>query len=274
MTRLKVLPHYLLPKKRITIWAGLVANIKSIKFKNWFITRFVNAYGVNMSEALESDPTKYACFNDFFIRHLKPDARVFANSPLVSPVDGAVSEIGRLASNQLMQAKGKTYSAQDLLGGDAQLAAVFKDGYFATLYLSPKDYHRVHMPLTGQLTFAKYIPGKLFSVQPLTTQYIPHLFARNERLVTLFDTALGQMALIFVGATIVGKIGTVFAGEMDRTQGIWTKSFDAPIELEKGSELGYFKLGSTVIMMLTKDADFNWRVGAGASIKLGQDLIN
>lgn len=240
----------LLPKVALSWIAGIFANSKIKWLKNFIIRAFIKKYGVNMSEALYSSPSAYASFNDFFIRQLQKEARPFTESYLVSPVDGIISEAGNIKEGLLMQAKGKTYTLQSLLGTEE--FNNFFNGYFATFYLSPKDYHRIHMPLDGIAKKTIYIPGKLFSVQPATQKLIPNLFAQNERVVIYFDTPKGEMIMVLVGAVIVGKIATTWTGEFIRSK---TKKIlqHNPISLKQGDEVGYFKLGSTVILLLSKD---------------------
>lgn len=215
---LKTLPQYLIPKHGITALAGYFADVKSPCFKNFLIRSFIHKFDVDMSEALIEDPKSYDSFNDFFIRHLKPECRPLSQSDIICPVDGCISEIGTIERGQLLQAKGKYYSVQELLACDAQLAEQFVQGQFATLYLSPKDYHRVHMPIDAELVSMTYIPGALFSVQPATTRIVPKLFARNERLAIFFKTKIGPMVMVMVGATIVGAIGTSWHGDVKRSK--------------------------------------------------------
>ncbi|HKW82131.1 MAG TPA: archaetidylserine decarboxylase, partial [Burkholderiaceae bacterium] len=210
--RLKVLPQYLLPKRALTRFAGTVASARRGGMPTQIIRRFVGRYGVDMSEAAEPDIAAYSSFNDFFTRALKPGVRPLAGADLVCPVDGAISQFGAIDRDQLLQAKGHRYSTTALVGGDAELAARFEHGHFATLYLSPKDYHRIHMPCAGRLLRMIYVPGALFSVNPLTARGVPGLFARNERVVRVFDTEHGPLVLALVGATIVGSMATVWHG--------------------------------------------------------------
>lgn len=270
---LKTAPQYLIPKQALTVLAGFAAQITHQGFKNALIRQFIRAYQVNMSEALIEDPTQYRTFNDFFIRHLKPDVRPMAPAAIVSPVDGVVSEIGAIQKGSLIQAKGHQYSVQELLACSLERAAEYQDGQFATLYLSPKDYHRVHMPMDARLIGMTYVPGALFSVSPTTARTIPKLFARNERLVIYFDTAIGPMAMVMVGATIVGAIGTSWHGELKRQK--TTLSFDYNQHpFQKGDEAGYFKLGSTVILLFANGSEMTWNksLSSGSAIKLGQHL--
>lgn len=273
---LKTLPQYLLPKHLLTIFAGLLANVKSPSVKDYLIRSFIDKYSVNMQEAQEENYQNYASFNDFFIRHLKPEVRVVAEADIVSPVDGCVSEIGLIQAGQLLQAKGHQYSVAELLMCEHHLTAAFQQGRYATLYLSPKDYHRVHMPLDATLQEMIYLPGKLFSVQPTTVRVVPSLFARNERLVAIFDTSVGLMAMVLVGATIVGAIGTSWHGELNRkSQGtkILYSAQNAPM-LKKAAEMGYFKLGSTVILLFADAKRTEWRADlvAGMPIRFGEAM--
>lgn len=270
---LKTLPQYLLPKSLITILAGALAKIRIPALKNFAIRNFIKAYGVNMQEALREDPEQYTDFNDFFIRHLKPACRPIALADLISPVDGCISEIGKIHQGQILQAKGHDYSVESLLT-DATLSEQFIDGHFATLYLSPKDYHRVHMPLEGILREMIQVPGKLFSVQPATARIVPRLFARNKRLVVLFDTAAGLMAMVLVGATIVGAIGTVWDGELRISGKIKRKTFSSAEKvLAQAAEMGYFKLGSTVILLFA-NPNLAWRadLASGSPVQFGENL--
>lgn len=276
---LKTLPQFMVPKQELTTFAGFMANVKQPTVKNYLIKRFIKKYHVNMQEALHENPEYYTTFNDFFIRQLKPSCRPTAQARVISPVDGCISEIGRIQQGQLLQAKGWTYSVQSLLASDTALASQFEQGLFATLYLSPKDYHRVHMPIAGTLKQATYVPGKLFSVQPTTARVIPSLFSRNERLVTLFDTDIGPMAMVLVGATIVGAIGTYWHGDIQRQSSVYELPSlalrDKKMHLLQQEEMGYFKLGSTVILLLTENCSLNWveTLQAQSSIRLGQALM-
>lgn len=255
MDKFKVRLQYWLPKHALTRLAGKLASAKAGSLTTAVIRWFIKQYNVNMDEALHSDPKHFATFNDFFVRELKPGLRpvVEDETTLVHPADACVSQFGPITDGQLIQAKGHQYSAQTLLGGDAKLAEEFRDGEFATLYLSPRDYHRVHMPCDGTLRQMIYVPGDLFSVNPLTAENVPNLFARNERVVCIFDTQFGPLAQILVGATIVGSIETVWAGTMTPPRGNTVYRWDYPaegtnaIQLKKGQEMGRFKLGSTVI---------------------------
>lgn len=275
---LKTFPQFILPKQRLTAFAGFMANIKNKPIKNYLIKRFIYKYAVNMQEAREENPEHYSCFNNFFIRHLKPECRPIANTDIVSPVDGYISEIGPITAGKLLQAKGRDYSVQELLACDETLYSQFNSGSFATLYLSPQDYHRVHMPMTGILQQMIYIPGKLFSVQPTTARVIPRLFARNERLVVFFDTSIGPMAMVLVGATIVGKIGTSWQGDLQRSrkrvQVMYPQDQAMKTTLKKTEEMGYFKLGSTVVLLFANGQRVQWlqHLQAGDKIRFGEAL--
>lgn len=270
---IKTIPQFLIPKHGLTCLAGCLANVTNTRVKNYLIKRFINKYQVNMSEALIEDPTQYACFNDFFIRHLKPDMRKLAIADILSPVDGCISEMGAIEEGQLIQAKGRWYSVKELLACDDDVAKQFDSGQFATLYLSPKDYHRVHLPMDAQLVSMTYIPGTLFSVQPSTSRVIPKLFARNERLAIFFDTQVGPMVMVMVGATIVGAIGTSWHGDITRSRNRF--SIEYPHQLmKKADELGYFKLGSTVVMLFADGKKIQWdkQLNAGSRISFGQEI--
>ena len=210
--RLAVLPQYLLPKQALTSTAGRFARARAGRWTTAAIERFIARYQVNMAEAENPDPAAYATFNDFFTRALKPGARPLADADWICPVDGAISQFGRIERDQVFQAKGHSYSTTALVGGDAARAAVFDDGYFATLYLSPRDYHRIHMPCAGKLTHMVHAPGDLFSVNPTTARGVPGLFARNERVVCFFESDQGPFVMVLVGATIVGSMATVWHG--------------------------------------------------------------
>jgi phosphatidylserine decarboxylase len=239
--------------------------------KSTLINAFIKRFNVDMSQALEPDPSAYATFNDFFTRALKVDVRPMGNG-IISPADGVLSQYGRLQAGQLVQAKGHAYSAQTLLGGDTALAEEFLGGSFATVYLSPRDYHRVHMPVTGTLREMIYVPGRLFSVNQATANYVPGLFARNERLVCIFDTEHGPMAMVLVGAMIVAAIETVWSGQVTPLSSQPQRmQFGHPITLEKGAEMGRFKLGSTVVMCFAKQVEFA-DSKPDVNVQMGQSL--
>lgn len=250
--RLAVLPQYLLPKKALTVFAGWVASGRWGWITTAIIRRFIRRYHVNMDEAASPDPASYASFNDFFTRALKQGARPLSAARYVCPVDGAISQFGKIEQGQILQAKGHAYTATALLGGQKELATPFVNGHFATLYLAPKDYHRIHMPCEGTLTRMIHVPGDLFSVNPVTARGVPGLFARNERVVCLFDTEHGPLALVLVGATIVGSMATVWHGVVNPPRpGTVQEWRYAPgeVRLRQGDELGRFLLGSTVVLL-------------------------
>ncbi|KTD00522.1 archaetidylserine decarboxylase [Fluoribacter gormanii] len=274
---IKTLPQYLIPQHGLTTLAGCLAEVKNATVKNYIIQRFIRKYQVNMNEALIEDPTAYPCFNDFFIRHLKPECRPLAHADIISPVDGCVSELGSIEQGQLIQAKGHYYSVADLLACNKDVASQFINGCFATLYLSPKDYHRVHMPMDAQIISMTYIPGALFSVQPSTVRVVPKLFARNARLAIFFSTKVGPMVMVMVGATIVGAIGTSWHGDIKRSKTRIDFEYNQDKEqmmIAQGDEMGYFKLGSTVVLLFANGAQVNWHdaLKAGSTIRLGEAL--
>ena len=274
--RLAVLPQYLLPKKLVTQLAGRFASAELGGVTQAAISRFVAHYGVDMSEAAEPDITRYASFNDFFTRALRAGARPLADADYVCPVDGAISQFGAIERDQIFQAKGHHYSTCALLAGDAALAAEFEHGQFATIYLSPKDYHRIHMPCAGRLLRMVYVPGDLFSVNPTTVRGVPGLFARNERVVCVFDTARGPFVLVLVGATIVGSMATVWHGVVNPPRPGEIKRWDytnQPVELAKGAEMGRFLLGSTVVLLWPHGTlKFNPAWAPGGAVRMGQAM--
>ncbi len=274
--RLAVLPQYCLPKLWITLFAGVVANWRGGASTTRIIAWFVKRYQVNMDEALQSDISQYASFNDFFTRALKPQARPFAAAAYVCPVDGAMSEFGSILQDQIFQAKGHSFSTRALLGGDEALAARFDGGQFANIYLSPKDYHRIHMPCAGRLSQMTYVPGSLFSVNPTTARGVPDLFARNERVVCLFEGEHGPFVMVLVGATIVGSMHTAWHGIVNppRSASVRTWNYlDQNIVLAKGEEMGRFLLGSTVVMLFpAASMQFNQNWSAGCSLRLGEEM--
>ena len=274
--RLAVLPQYLLPKKLVTQLAGRFASAELGGVTQAAISRFVAHYGVDMSEAAEPDITRYASFNDFFTRALRAGARPLADADYVCPVDGAISQFGAIERDQIFQAKGHHYSTCALLAGDTALAAEFEHGQFATIYLSPKDYHRIHMPCAGRLQRMVYVPGDLFSVNPTTARAVPGLFARNERVVSLFDTARGPFVLVLVGATIVGSMATVWHGVVTPPRPGEIKRWDytnQPVELAKGAEMGRFLLGSTVVLLWPKGTlKFNPEWAPGGAVRMGEAM--
>jgi len=278
--RLFLLGQHLLPHHLLSRAAGCLAECRTPWVKNTLIKVFARHFRVDMGEALVEEPTAYEHFNAFFTRALKADARPLDATPgaVLSPADGAVSQLGIIEQGRLFQAKGHSFSVQELLGGDPATAAPFQGGHFATVYLSPRDYHRVHMPLAGTLREMIHVPGKLFSVNRLTAENVPELFARNERLVCLFDTECGPMAVVLVGAMIVASIETVWAGLVtppSRQVRRWHYGEAArpPIHLDKGAELGRFKLGSTAILLFGPD-QVRWRdeLAPLGELRMGQAI--
>ena len=279
--RLAVLPQYLMPKQALTALAGRIASARGGARTTRLIRWFVGKYGVDMLEAANPDIAAYATFNDFFTRALKPGARPLAESDLVSPVDGAISQFGPIRRDQIFQAKGHAYSTTALVGGDAALAERFRDGSFATLYLSPRDYHRIHMPCDGRLRRMIHVPGPLFSVNPTTARGVPGLFARNERAVCVFDSAHGPFVLVLVGATIVGSMATVWHGVINPPRVKEVREWhygenDAPVQLRQGEEMGRFLLGSTVVMLFPKSPalQFNPAWKPEGSIRMGEAMAS
>jgi phosphatidylserine decarboxylase len=255
--QLAVIPQYLMPKLAMTRLAGLVASAEWGAVTTWVIKRFVKRYNVNMNEAANADPAHYKSFNEFFTRPLKDGVRPLSCSEWVCPVDGAISQCGAIERDQIFQAKGHHYSTRALVGGDAALAAQFQNGQFATLYLSPRDYHRIHMPMAGKLLRMVHVPGDLFSVNPTTARGVPGLFARNERLVCEFETEKGPMVLVLVGATIVGSMATVWHGQVNPPRPGTVRKWryeSQDVRLKKGEEMGRFLLGSTVVMLFPENS--------------------
>jgi phosphatidylserine decarboxylase len=268
---LRILPQHLLA-------AGMhrLARSTTPWLKDLLIRQISRRYGMNMAEAEQPDPASYPSFNAFFTRALKPDARPLAEGVVISPADGRVSQIGEIDGESLVQAKGHDFELLALLAGDKQKTALFRDGLFATIYLSPKDYHRVHMPFAGTLQSMTFVPGDLFSVSNATTQLVPGLFARNERVVCHFETAIGPMAMILVGAIFVGSMETVWHGEVLGERGQptkWAYRGDERRQFEAGEEMGRFNMGSTVIVLLPEGAA-TWEtdIGPGDEVALGQAI--
>ncbi|MDZ7853657.1 MAG: archaetidylserine decarboxylase [Halomonas sp.] len=262
------IPHHLLSRL-----VGGLAECRLPWLKNVLIKAFIRQFRVDMDEAIEPDPTAYATFNEFFTRALEEDARPIGEG-LASPADGTLSQFGAIEAGQLLQAKGHRFSLMELLGGYGEAARRYLGGSFATIYLSPSDYHRIHMPLSGTLREMVYVPGRLFSVNAATTKHVPNLFARNERLVCHFDTEQGPMVVVLVGAMIVAAIETVWAGQITPLprSGVQRIRFDTPVRLEKGEEMGRFKLGSTVVMAFAEPATFTDALEPGAKVQMGQSL--
>ncbi|NOT65221.1 MAG: phosphatidylserine decarboxylase [Methylotenera sp.] len=281
--KLAVLLQYLMPKQAITALAGKLAHLQCGNTTTSVIGWFVKRYNVNMAEAANPDIASYKSFNEFFTRPLKVGARPIAQADFICPVDGAISQFGNIEKDQIFQAKGHAYSTTALVGGDKSLAAKFENGHFACLYLSPKDYHRIHMPCDGTLVSMTYVPGALFSVNPTTAQGVPGLFARNERVVCEFTSAThGSFVMVLVGATIVGSMATVWHDAENKIINpprtakprLWTYA-DKKITLKQGDEMGRFLLGSTVVMLFEKDAlNFNADWQPAREIRLGEVMGN
>ncbi|WP_302175602.1 archaetidylserine decarboxylase [uncultured Hydrogenophaga sp.] len=279
-TPLSVTLQHWLPQRALTELAGRIARAQGGAITHAMIRRFVRRYGVNMDEAANPDITSYASFNDFFTRELKPGARPLADSGFVCPVDGAISQFGPISGDQIFQAKGHLYSTRALVGGDAELAAPFDNGSFATIYLSPRDYHRIHMPVAGRLRRMIHVPGDLYSVNPATARGVPGLFARNERVVCVFDMphrgATVPFVLVLVGATIVGSMATAWHGVVNPPRPGAVREWrydDQDIRLDRGAEMGRFLLGSTVVMLWPHDViAFNPHWAPGAPVRLGEAM--
>jgi phosphatidylserine decarboxylase len=273
--------QYLLPHHLLSSLMHSIARIELKPVKDLLIRQAIKWYKVDMQEALQSDPTQYRCFNEFFTRRLRPDARAVSQdiNQIAAPADGTLSQSGDIEAGFLFQAKGHDYSLLELLGGDAEMNRLFEDGNFATIYLSPRDYHRLHMPVSGRLKRMLHVPGRLFSVNATTCEKVPRLFARNERVICLFETDFGPMAMILVGAIFVSSIETVWAGAITPVRqrvNSWDyepSSTPATIELEKGEEMGRFNMGSTVILLFGKDAmDWTAEFTAGSPVRMGQTI--
>lgn len=273
---LPITQQYLLPKKLLTVIAGMLARARLGGITTAVIRKFVAHYRVDMSEAADPRIESYPTFNEFFTRPLREGARTIAVAPFVCPVDAAISQFGPIEGDQIFQAKGHSYSTRTLVGGDAALAQRFEGGHFATLYLAPRDYHRIHMPCDGRLKRMVYIPGDLFSVNPLTARHVPGLFARNERVVCEFECAHGPMVMVLVGATIVGSMATVWHGVVNppRTSAPREWRYDAQeITLRKGEEMGRFLLGSTVVLLFPRNVlTFTPDWAPAKSVRLGEAM--
>lgn len=276
--RLFVQLQHLLPKLLITRMLGMFARRRCGALTQWAIRRFIARYNVNMAEAVQTEPGAYATFNDFFTRALRPGARPLATARLVCPVDGAISQFGRIERDQIFQAKGKSFSSSALLAGNEALARRFDDGLFATLYLSPRDYHRIHMPCDGRLVSMRYVPGELYSVNPATARAIDALFARNERVVCEFDSPHGPFALVLVGATIVGSIATAWHGIVNPPRSPSVRHWDyrdRNITLKQGEEMGRFLLGSTVVLLFPQGPlQFNPDWAPTRAVHLGEAMAD
>ena len=273
--------QHVLPKQALTRLAGVAAGLRGGSLTTSVIRWFIGRYGVNMAEAANPDPASYASFNEFFTRPLKPGARPLAAAEWVCPVDGAISQFGGIDADRIFQAKGHTYTTAALLGGDAQLARHFQGGHFATLYLSPRDYHRIHMPRAGRLLRMLHVPGELFSVNPATARGVPGLFARNERVVCVFDdpgAAPGERlwVLVLVGATVVGSMATTWHGVVNPPRPGAVRDWryaDQRIEFAQGDEMGRFLLGSTVVMLMPP-GPLAWNPAwtPGGALRLGEPM--
>ncbi|HXP67507.1 MAG TPA: archaetidylserine decarboxylase [Steroidobacteraceae bacterium] len=275
MKSLFVCFQYLLPQHALSRLVLRATRVRAPWFKNWLIRGFLKLYAIDMTDAVQPDPFSFASFNEFFTRALKSGARGIAAGPkeIACPVDGTVSEAGPIEKDRLLQAKGRSYTLGELLASQTW-ARQFEGGSFATIYLAPFNYHRIHMPLRGELRETVYVPGRLFSVNGATASQVPRLFARNERVLTLFDTAAGEMALILVGALNVGSMATVWAGDITpAARRIVTTLPPQTVTLAKGEELGRFNMGSTVILLFQAGRS-RWHAGtrAGAAVRLGQSL--
>lgn len=273
-----VLPQYILPHHALSALMSRLTHCQNRLWKNGFIRLIIRLYGVDMQEAKFNNLDHYASFNQFFTRELKDGVRPIAAAAdaVACPADGAISQLGAITAGRIFQAKGHQYSVQELLGGDSECARQFEEGAFATIYLSPKDYHRLHMPLAGRLTEMRHVPGRLFSVNAATVGAVPNLFARNERVVCSFDTAAGPMALILVGAIFVSSVETVWHGVVTpptiAAPRVWQYGDDAPC-LEKGAEMGRFNMGSTIIVLFGKDAvAWHDELQAGKAVRLGESI--
>jgi phosphatidylserine decarboxylase len=274
--RLAVFGYRLLPKRALTELLGRLARARAGRLTTAVVRGFIARYGVEMADAMQPAPGAYKTFNDFFTRALRHGARPLAAADLVSPVDGAIASFGALAGDRLVQAKGHSYSTLELLGGDAALAARFAGGHFATLYLSPKDYHRVHMPCAGRLVAMVHVPGRLYPVNPATARALPGLYARNERVVCVFENAFGPWVQILVGATIVGSIATVWHGVVSpprpRSPRRWTYEQRA-LTLQAGDEMGRFQLGSTVVLLFPAGPlAFDPAWAPGRAVRMGEAM--
>lgn len=270
--------QYLLPQHLLSRAVGKLAACENIRVKNFLIRQFMDQFGIRLDDAARQSREEFKSFNDFFTRELRPAARPLdtATTSLVSPADGAISQLGKIQDGRIFQAKGQDFSLLELLGGDQQRAAGFSNGQFATIYLSPRDYHRVHMPISGTLREMVYVPGALFSVNQTTATNVPRLFARNERLVTVFDTEIGPMAMVLVGAMIVAAIETVWSGRItpaERKLKVFDYRNPGPVTLNKGEEMGRFLLGSTVILCFGENAlQWDRELESGSPVRMGKRM--
>jgi len=275
--QLKTLPQYLIPHHLLSRMVHKFTRLKLGKTTQWMIQRFIRLYNIDMSIVENPNIQDYASFNEFFTRKLKPSARPLSKTGIISPVDGEISQIGRVGNQRLFQAKGHRFQLFDLMGGNIDLTDLFQNGLFCTIYLSPKDYHRIHIPMTGQLTDMIYVPGRLFSVNERTSRVVPNLFARNERVICLFNTELGPMALILVGALFVGSIKTTWAGEVAPSRSSSLQHWQYPSEntkiFQRGDEIGQFNMGSTVILLLDgKRIEWLSEYAKHSKLRMGQIL--
>lgn len=275
--RLKIAFQYVMPQKYLTQAAGWLAQQKWGVVTHFIIKLFAKKYGINMEEAAKPNFSDYATFNEFFTRLLREDARKIDENPtaLCLPADGKISQCGLIDNETMLQAKGHSFSLRDLLAGDEELTSIFKNGTFATTYLSPRDYHRVHMPCDATLRKMIYVPGDLFSVNPFLNEHVPNLLARNERVICVFDTEFGAMVQILVGATITASISTVWGGIINppRPNQVKVWNYDDSIQLKKGQEMGAFQLGSTVINLFQQDrVTLAEHLGIDTVTKMGEIL--
>lgn len=276
--RLSTLPQYLIPQHLLSRTMHRLARLRAGPVTRASIRAFARWYRVDLEEAERPDPAAYSTFNGFFTRALRPGARPLPpdGRVIAAPVDGRVSQLGDIDGERIFQAKGRDFELRALLGGDEDDAGPFRGGRFATLYLSPRDYHRIHMPLDAELRRMVYVPGRLFAVKPSTVNVVSGLFARNERVVCLFDSALGPMALVAVGAIFVGSIETVWAGELtparERRPRVWEYP-SGQVDLIRGAELGRFNMGSTVILLFGPGR-MTWApgLGGGSPLRMGSAL--
>ena len=278
--KLKVLPQFFIPQHFLTSLVYRLTHCEIPWFKNILIKLFINIFEVDMSLALNPDPESYSSFNTFFTRELSPEARPISSVDrnIISPVDGAISQVGKIENDTIIQAKGKSYTLKHLLLED-ELVNMFSGGEFATLYLSPKDYHRIHMPISGKLSRMIYVPGKLFAVNAHTARAVNAVFAKNERVINIFHTDIGPMAMIMVGALFVGSMETVWAGQItpdkDRIINNVQYSDDEAVRMQQGQEMGRFNMGSTVILLFPKDT-IRWASGmvVDKTIVMGENIAN